>query len=226
MWTLLESTHCLDELRDDKDKEKKNWVLYAAEHGNLGLFFRLGYHLEDIYSQLEAEDVRGWNGFMYAARGRGAHSSEFLRKLRKLCFSRPEDRDRLRAQLTRIATGDGDDSTMLLHAAIGGRESYALVCEMMREAGCDAPSEEGPTRGAALLSWAAEGGDVDVLTVVAGGIKASVRQRCCFRRPARRFRAPVALSFEADCVSLLKCAVHLRLTKLCVGIPETAYGGG
>lgn len=181
MWSLLERTHCLDELRDDSDKDGKNWVLYAAEFGNLGLFFRLGYRPEDIYAQLSAEDARGWNGFMYAARGRrrrggAAHSAEFLREVRKLCFSSPEDRERLREQLTRVAEEDDDRPTMLLHGAIGGRESYSLVCEMMREADCAAPlgeGEGGPGREAALLSWAVEGGDVDVLTVVAGGIKAS-----------------------------------------------------
>lgn len=183
MWSLLERTRCLEELRDDSDKAGKNWVLYAAEFGNLGLFFRLGYRPEDIYAQLSAEDKRGWNGFMYAARGRrrrGAaaapHNAEFLREVRKLCFLGPENRGRLREQLTRVAERDDDRSTMLLHAAIGGRDSYSLVCKLMREAGCAAPpgeGEGGPDREAALLSWAVEGGDMDVLNVVAGGIKAS-----------------------------------------------------
>lgn len=50
----------------------------------------------------------------------------------------------------------------MTHAAIGGLDSYRLVCQMMRQASCD---------GACLMNITAQGGNTAVLTVVVGGIK-------------------------------------------------------
>lgn len=182
MWALLDRTHCLQELMEDRDKEGKNWVLYAAEAGNRRVFQKIGYGSEGVYAQFSETDNRGWNGFMYAARGRGVHSAKFLKILRRICLSGPGSRGRLTDQLTRVADreahgavegeiDDADPSTLLMHAATGGSESYALVCEMMREADCAFPLDERFNKGAILLSWAAEGGDNGVLDTVAEGIR-------------------------------------------------------
>lgn len=186
VWLLLENTNCLDELKDDRDKEDKNWVLYAAEAGNLCVFDKLGQTFEGKFGELETEDARGWNGFTYAARGRGVQSVEFLGELRKLCFSRTAGREMLTDQLTR-STRDADCSTMLTHAAIGGLHSYKLVCEMMRDAGCSDPPDE--RHSIVLLSWAAEGGNTAVLNVVAGGIKVRLPM-CPVGRSTKRVRRP------------------------------------
>ncbi|CAM9757421.1 unnamed protein product [Scytosiphon promiscuus] len=182
VWTLLDRTNCLQELMEDRDKEGKNWVLYAAEAGNLAVFHKTGYGSEGVYTQFSQADGRGWNGFMYAARGKGAHSAMFLATLRRLCLAGAENQGRLTEQLTRVADTeahgasdweivDADPSTLLMHAAIGGSELYTLVCEMMREVDCAYPLDERFNKGAILLSWAAEGGDTTVLDKVAEGIK-------------------------------------------------------
>lgn len=203
MWDLLETNNCLDELKDDRDKEDRNWVLYAAEAGNLSVFHRFGQSLEDKRAQLETEDKRGWNGFMYAARGgRGVHGVRFLRELRQLCVSRAADLGMLREQLTRSAR-DADRSTMLTHAAIGGLDSYRLVCEMMREADCnDLPDEH---NSIVLLSWAAQGGNTAVLNVVAGGIKVRTpvwlcgpEHRVASRKFDQKVRGPNVRFFPSD----------------------------
>lgn len=172
VWELLERTEWLDENKQGRDKERKNWVLYAAEAGNLGIFDKLGPR--DLCAELETKDERGWNGFMYAVRGRGTNSVEFLNRLGDLCFSQAAGPGMLRQQLTRSATDD-DRSTMLAHAAIGGYGLFSSVCKMMREARCAGLPDERQNMEAVLLSWAAEGGNIDVLTVVAGGVKVRVR---------------------------------------------------
>lgn len=47
VWELLGAANVLDELRDDRDKEGKKWVLNAWEAGNLCVFDKFGQSLED-----------------------------------------------------------------------------------------------------------------------------------------------------------------------------------
>lgn len=167
VWALLERTGCLEELLEEQDKQGKSWVLHAAEVSNLAVFQKLDRGLAHVYSLFSATDRRGWSGFMYAARARGEHSTDFLSMLCGLCFAEIKDQPRLVRELTR--TADDDNSTMLMHSARGGHGSYALVCRMLRDSGCIGEDDEHTT--ATLLIWAARGGDINVLNAVAGGIK-------------------------------------------------------
>lgn len=168
VWTLASRAGCLDELLEERDLEGRNWILHAAEAGNLAVFKQLDRGTREMYDLFSTEDVKGWSGFMYAARGKGDRNNDFLTMLCGMCF--PEEKDPLLSeQLTRVAEDD-DASTLLMHAAIGGRESYAVVCRMIREAGC-VDRRGDLDRDPVLLSWAAKGGDVLALNAVAEGIK-------------------------------------------------------
>lgn len=167
-WRLLEQTGCLRELLGSKDEDDRSWILYAAEAGNLGALSKL----ENNISAFSSTDKKGWSGFMYAARGRGATNASFLKKICETAKSvdDPQSEAHLKGQLTRVAK-DSDRSTLLMHAAIGGRESYSLICELMRETGCVNDWHRECDDDAVLLSWAAEGGDIEVFEKAAQGIK-------------------------------------------------------
>lgn len=167
VWKLLERTDCLAELMGEEDKMGMSWVHHSAQAGNLSIFQKV--ELKDLYALFCLEDGRGWNGFMCAARGKGPRSLDFLSMLCGLCFAETGEQARLEEQVTRVAD-DEDHSNLLMHAAIGGRESYAYVCGIVRDVKiCDQPVEY--DKDAMLLSWAAKGGDISVLNTVAGGIK-------------------------------------------------------
>lgn len=169
VWELSRRMGCLDELREEYDKKGKNYVLHAAEAGNPAIFQKISSDEEpDVYTLFSATDDKGWNGFMYAARGRGLHSTTFLRKLFEICDAQPVEPEQVKEQLTRVADDD-DKSTLLMHAAIGGRGSYDTIWRKMQKLKCiDAGDSD---RDVVLLSWAAQGGDVAVLNAVAARIK-------------------------------------------------------
>ena len=168
VWALAERARCLEELKEQRDFEGRNWILHAAEAGNLAVFKQLDGGPRVMYNLFSAVDSKGWSGFMYAARGKGDHNVDFLTMLCGMCF--PDEKDPLLSeQLTRVAEDD-DASTLLMHAAIGGREPYAVVCRMIREAEC-VDRRGDLDRDPVLLSWAAQGGDVQVLNAVSDGIK-------------------------------------------------------
>lgn len=167
-WALLKQTGCLRGLLDSKDENNRSWILYAAESGNLEALSKP----EIDISAFSSKDNEGWSGFMYAARGRGATNASFLEKICESAklVDNPQSEAHLKQQLTRVAN-DSDRSTLLMHAAIGGRESYSLICKLMRENGCVDDWRRGCDGDAVLLSWAAEGGDIHVFEMVAQGIK-------------------------------------------------------
>lgn len=169
VWALLERTRCLRELMDECDKDGKSWVLYAAEAGNPAVFDKIRAISEDVYTLFRKTDSRGWNGFMYAVRKRAPDNLDFLRMVCAACFASRADAPKLEEQLTRVANDD-DKSTMLMHASIGGRKAYSFVCSMMSEIKY-AGNPDQHDKNLAMLSWAAQGGDITVLNMVAEGIK-------------------------------------------------------
>lgn len=169
VWALLERIRCLRELMDENDKDGKSWVLYAAEAGNPAVFDKIRLISEDVYTLFSRADRRGWNGFMYTVRRRGAGNLSFLKMLCAACFASREDAAKLEEQLTRVAN-DEDRSTMLMHASIGGRKAYNFVCSMMSEIEYVGNPDQ-HDKNLAMLCWAAQGGDITVLNMVAEGIK-------------------------------------------------------
>ena len=154
---------------DENDKDGKSWVLYAAEAGNPVVFDKIRIIAEDVYTLFSKADNRGWNGFMYTVRRRGAGNLSFLKMLCAACFASRADAAKLEEQLTRVANDD-DRSTMLMHSSIGGRKAYNFVCSMMSEIEYTGNPDQG-NKNLAMLCWAAQGGDVTVLNMVAEGIK-------------------------------------------------------
>lgn len=167
VWTLLERTKTLEELLDEEDKDGKSWILYAAEDGNCEVFPKLDKVHADNYAIFSSKDNNGWNGFTYAARGQTVDSLNFLNNMCRVCFIGVAGQERLEEQLKRKSI---DDSTMQMHAAIGGYTQFALVSKMMRDIGYAIQSGE-DSNDPMLLSWAAKGGDIIVLEMVAKGIK-------------------------------------------------------
>lgn len=219
VWALLERTRCLRELIDENDKGGKSWVLYAAEAGNPVVFDKIHVIAEDVYTLFSKADNRGWNGFMYSVRRRGASNLSFLKMLCAECFASRADAAKLEEQLTRVASDD-DRSTMLMHASIGGRKAYNFVCSMMSEIEFTGNPDQG-NKNLAMLCWAARGGDVTVLNMVAEGIKvlgaiatkhcSHASYACAHRRaspPTKRTIAPAA-----ECS--LKCDIF------CYPLPRT-----
>lgn len=175
VWALLERTRCLRELMDENDKGGKSWVLYAAEAGNTAIFDKIRVLSEDVYTLFSKPDKRGWNGFMYTVRRRSPNNLCFLKMLCAACFASRADAAKLEEQLTRVASDD-DKSTMLMHASIGGRKAYNFVCSMMSEIEYEGNPDQ-HDKNLAMLCWAAEGGDITVLNMVAEGVKVLAQSR-------------------------------------------------
>ena len=175
VWDLLDQADCLEELlRDARDKDGKSWIHHAAEAGNRAAFPKLDNDLSSLLKEFSSEDSKGWSGVMYAARGQHESNESFLEEL---CgHAKPADdpdfESQLKEQLTRIAR-DSDKSTLLMHAAIGGRKQFDIVRSLMCRTGCDVWSGKHDTT-AMLLSWASKGGDIDVFERVAQGIKVGI----------------------------------------------------
>ena len=173
VWVLLEQADCLEELKAEIDSNGKSWIHYAAEAGNLTALSKFGSDLSAKQESLSAADNEGWSGFMYAARGRGDFNASFLETIcgRTTSVVNPGNEQQIKEQLTRVAH-DSDESTLLMHAAIGGRKSYEIICSLMADTGC--VDKNGKyDQDFMLLSWAAEGGDTQVFETVAQGIKVS-----------------------------------------------------
>ena len=174
VWALVERTRCLRELMDENDKDGKSWVLYAAEAGNPALFDKIRVMSEDVYTLFNKADKRGWNGFMYTVRRRTSNLN-FLKMVCAACFASRADAAKLEEQLTRVANDD-DRSTLLMHSSIGGRNAYNFVCSMMSEIEY-AGNPDQHDKNLAMLCWAAQGGDITVLNMVAEGIKVPAQSR-------------------------------------------------
>ncbi|CAN0283207.1 unnamed protein product, partial [Ascophyllum nodosum] len=93
VWALAERARCLEELKEQRDFEGRNWILHAAEAGNLAVFKQLDGGPRVMYNLFSAVDSKGWSGFMYAARGKGDHNVDFLTMLCGMCF--PDEKDPL-----------------------------------------------------------------------------------------------------------------------------------
>lgn len=169
-WEVADQTDCLEDLLKEKDFKGRNWLLHAAKAGNSAVF-ELIKDQKKLYNSFNEGDEMGWNGFMYAARGQEGQNGEFFKELCEMCFYGDKG-DLLCDQLKKVSR-DEDESTLLMHAAIGGHKTYAKVCRMIQTTGCG--DMNGLKRHAVLLSWAAEGGNIQVLNAVAKGIKVGKR---------------------------------------------------
>lgn len=168
--------NCLDELMEADDRDGKSWFLHAAAASNLDVLVKI--RLPNMYAICCASDRKGWNAFTHAARGQGERGSEFFAKLCDTLLDGDDNADRRKNQMVRVANDD-DQSTLLMHAAVGGSENFRRVCLMMRKDDL-APSFAECDRDATLLSWAAEGGDAVVISTVAAKIKVRAPSGPCW----------------------------------------------